>query len=195
MQGTRLIELIERIGNLLRGEQRRTGQAEGLHPVHLQVLDYLGRCNRFSDTPMAVARYLGATKGTLSQSVALLERKGLVIKQPDSRDKRVVHLKVTPAGERLSAEAGIAPGALLHLQGIKGAEVAQAEAVLETLLRALQRVNGARAFGQCRTCRHLLSLGEEGNRCGLTGEGLGPEETEQICAEHEARAERCRSGP
>ena len=64
-----------------------------------RVLHYLSVCNRYSDTPMAVTEYLGQTKGTVSQTLKVLEKKALLFKEPDKDDKRVMHLKLTEQGQ------------------------------------------------------------------------------------------------
>ena len=48
-----LLELVERLGNLMRTELRRAGSDESLQPVHLQSLIYLSKANRYSNTPQA----------------------------------------------------------------------------------------------------------------------------------------------
>ncbi|RLA18935.1 MAG: MarR family transcriptional regulator, partial [Gammaproteobacteria bacterium] len=98
MQQLTTLKLIERISTLLRTEQRKKYSALGLQPVHVQTLDYLASCNRFSDTPAALTDYLGLTKGTVSQTLQVLVRKGLIEKKQDDTDKRIVHLKTLPAG-------------------------------------------------------------------------------------------------
>ena len=95
MNQTNLYPLIERIGNLLRTELRKSGHDLGLQPVHLEALHFLSICNRYSDTPMAVTDYLGATKGTVSQTLKVLETKGYLTKVVDVKDRRVQHLKVS----------------------------------------------------------------------------------------------------
>lgn len=177
-----LLQLIERLGNLLRAEQRRA--APELQAVHLQVLDYLARCNRYSDTPAAVARYLGATKGTTSQSLAVLERHGYIARAPDARDRRVVHLQLSERGRELLANLVSAAEWRQALAALPEAERATAERVLEEFLRRLQAARGWRTFGQCHSCRHLLREGK-GFRCGLTREALSAADTGQICHEHE----------
>ncbi|MFN2812475.1 MarR family winged helix-turn-helix transcriptional regulator, partial [Escherichia coli] len=74
----------------------------------LSALHYLARCNRYSDTPLGVTEYLGLTKGTVSQSLKVLEGRGLISKLPDARDRRSVHLRLTDAGRAL-IEAVIPP--------------------------------------------------------------------------------------
>ena len=50
-----LLELVERLGNLMRSELRKAGSDESLQPVHLQAMIYLARANRYSNTPQALA--------------------------------------------------------------------------------------------------------------------------------------------
>jgi DNA-binding MarR family transcriptional regulator len=56
-----------------------------LQPVHLAAL----------------TEWLGSTKGTVSQTIGVLERKGLVAKRGDPDDRRRVHLQLTRAGQRV----------------------------------------------------------------------------------------------
>ncbi|GBD32530.1 hypothetical protein HRbin33_01500 [bacterium HR33] len=180
----RLLELVERLGALLRSYgNRRTG---GLQPVHLLALHYLSRCNRYSNTPGALAAYLGATRGTTSQSLDVLEWRGLVRRTSDSQDGRVVRLHLTAQGRRLlDRERRRLLTQLEQWERVRAQDLDTAEKVLEGLLRHLQRANNYRTFGLCRTCRHLLREGPGKFRCGLTLEPLTQAETGQICHEHE----------
>ena len=72
-----LFNIIERLANVLRQEVRAEGQSLGLQPVQQEALYYLSICNRYSDTTLAVTEYLGLTKGTVSQSLKVLENKTL----------------------------------------------------------------------------------------------------------------------
>lgn len=177
-----LLDLIERLGSLLRADQRRAGA--GLQPVHLQVLDYLARCNRFSDTPAAITAFLSATKGTVSQSLALLEREELVQRSEDAHDRRVTHFTLTRAGRRVLRAARLPPGWEEALTGLDAREQEAASRALAHLLQGLQQANGQRTFGQCRGCRHLQTSGSRW-RCGLNGESLSAVDTLHICHEHE----------
>src|SRR5436305_9438981 len=94
-----LLELVERLGNLMRSELRKSGSDEALQPVHVQALVYLSKANRYSNTPQALADYLGLTKGTVSQTLLLLDRRGLIERFEDDIDRRVVRLRPPAAGE------------------------------------------------------------------------------------------------
>jgi DNA-binding MarR family transcriptional regulator len=180
---SRLPDLLERIGRLLRGARHRTDQ---LNPAQWEALRYLGRANRYSRTPTALTRYLGSTKGTVSQTVIALERKGLVRRGDDPRDRRGVRLGLTSRGR-----ANLQRDPMAHLlEGVNPALFGRLESDLAELLVHLQRGNQHRPFGLCGTCRFFQrDVGEMGgggpHRCGLTLEPLAQSESEQICAEHE----------
>jgi len=172
------ILLLERLAALIHQAVREDAVRLGLLPVHMQILAYLGQANRYSDLPIAIAQYLGITRGTVSQSLAVLARKGLIRKQKDPRHGRRVHLHLTTAGQRLLTVGWSARLAqAMREAGVE--EEALAEA-LRDLLTALQRLNGQRAFGVCRQCAHFLSSAD-GWRCALTREPLQADQTQRIC--------------
>ncbi len=184
MAEQRLYELLEQIGNLLQGEQRAAGSGKGLLPVHLAALHYLARANRYSNTPAAVTEYLGLTKGTVSQSLQVLERGGYLKKRSDQRDGRVVRLQLTAKGRRLVLETAV-PALVRSAAGRLGRQsVEELERGLEELLRQMQRVRGGRSFGVCRTCR-FFERTAGGFRCGLSGERLSRSDSGLSCRDHE----------
>jgi len=177
------LDLIERLATVLRSDGRVSLGDTGLQPIHLDMLRYLDRCNRYSDTPGAVTEFLGLTKGTVSQSLQVLERKGLVERRPDDADGRVVHLSLTQRGRRLS-RSGPGPDwveAFARLSTVRRREL---EDGLRSLLTAVQRSRGGRAFGACHTCG-FFRREDHGFRCGLTEEPLSDFEIVQLCRENE----------
>lgn len=182
---TRLIELLERLGNLLRTERRLSAHTAALQPVHLQALSYLSRCNRYSNTPAAVTAFLGTTKGTASQSLSVLERAGLIARRPDADDRRVTRLRLTRKGRDVLEELLPLPEWEESMRALDGDATRICANTLESLLRARQASHGWRSFGVCRTCRHFLDEGGGAFRCGLTREPLQREDSQRICHEHE----------
>ncbi len=172
------ILLLERLAALIHQAVREEAARHRLLPVHMQILAYLAQANRYSDLPIAIAQYLGITRGTVSQSLAVLARRGLIVKEKDARHGRRVHLRLTPMGEKLLA--GGWASRLAQAMDVAGvAEDALTDA-LRGLLTGLQRLSGQRAFGVCRQCAHFLP--EAGGwRCGLTGEPLEADQTRRIC--------------
>ncbi|MEM7200750.1 MAG: MarR family winged helix-turn-helix transcriptional regulator [Planctomycetota bacterium] len=187
MAADRLYELLERLGTLLRSDARHVASRHGLQPAQLAALLYLTRCNRYSDTPMAVTEYLGVTKGTASQTLQRLQDKQLVSRSADAADGRRQRLRPTARGRRIAASV---PSETLSaaLQASVGRDF---EDALAGLLRQVQQANGSRTFGLCRTCRHFRrGQGAAAHQCGLTMEPLRDPEPERICREHEPRTDR-----
>ena len=185
MNSSRLYEHIERISNLVRTSVRKAGLIHGLQPVQTEALHYLSRCNHYSNTPVAVADYLGLTKGTVSQTLGVLVQDGFVKKTIDLKDRRVVHLQVTPRGEKVLND--LVPPQILTsgLENLPAAMNDQVGSLLELLLLALQQANGLKSFGTCKTCCHHR-VQENGLRmCGLTQEMLAEADGEKICREHD----------
>jgi MarR family transcriptional repressor of emrRAB len=180
--------VFERLAALLQQLVREDAARHGLLPVHLQVLGYLAQANRYSNIPIAVASYLGITRGTVSQTLAMLERKGLISRSNDDRHGRRVHLQLTAAGEEVLA--GSWPQRLDVLLAAGGVDLDELASQLRAVLGSLQRLNDRQAFGQCRECAHFLE--ERGiHRCGLTGETLAVDQTIRICREwSDPRADR-----
>ncbi|NIQ00808.1 MAG: MarR family transcriptional regulator [Nitrospinaceae bacterium] len=177
-------QFLERLGNLIRSQTRRSGGEYGLQPVHLNALYYFSVCNKYSDTLLALADYLGQTRGTTSQTLKLLEERGLISRRPDANDGRVVHLKLTAAGRKMvrhfwptpvlsAAESALAPQQWLAIRD-----------QLKLLLLACQQSNGHKTFAVCRTCRHHEKRGRSGF-CALTQEPLTEDDAGRICREHE----------
>ncbi len=184
MNASNLYEYLERISNLVRTSIRKTGLVHDLQPVQTEALHYLSRCNHYSNTPVAVAEYLGLTKGTVSQTLGVLVQDGFVKKTIDLKDRRVVHLQVTPRGEKVLNDLVPPPILTSALENLPTEINDQVGPLLEQLLMALQRANGLKTFGACKTCCHHR-LQENGLRmCGLTQEMLAEADGEKICREH-----------
>lgn len=180
-----IYDYLERIGNLVRMGARRVEAMKGLQPVQIEALHYLSSCNRYSNTPLAVAEYLGLTKGTVSQSLSVLESYGLIEKIPDVSDRRVVRLVLTPLGNELIKEA--IPPRLLDI-AVESLSEERRQAIVDALasmLQAMQRANQLKSFGLCKTCRHHRHEADGNRWCGLTREPLLPADAEKICREHD----------
>ena len=175
---------LERLARVMRAREH----GDGLNPAQREALRYLARANRFSNTPGALTRYLGATKGTISQTVMTLERKGLIAKA--ARDARAVRLSLTDKGRdmlardpwtELAADAGELGGKTRRRMQ-RGLE--------ELLAREVQRA-GLASFGICASCRFFREKGRDGDAggphlCMLFEAALTAEDADRICIEHAA---------
>jgi DNA-binding MarR family transcriptional regulator len=186
MDALRIHTLLERLGSLVRADLRRAASQRGVALAQLEALHYLAICNRYSDTPAGVAEFLGATKGTTSQTLRTLAQKGLIDKHADAADARKIHCALTDAGRALVAETLPAPllaEAFPQPSDPNDIEAAHLAAALTALLRRIQQRHALRTFGQCGTCTHFRHV-EDGFRCGLTSEPLSQSDSQLICREH-----------
>lgn len=182
-QASRLADLVERLGRLIRSQIHESGMV----PAQWDALRYLARCNRFSNTPGALAKYLHATKGTVSQTLNALEQKGLISREPDPASGRVVRLALTGKGRTLAARDP-SPELSKNARALTQRDAEAAERALAAMLGAMQREHGYKPFGICHDCRHFQRNAKQSNPhwCGLLNEKLSENDSNAICAEHEA---------
>lgn len=152
---------------------------DDLNPVQIAALDYLARANRFSRSPSHVADYLGTTRGTMSQTLKALARKGYVSEIRSEVDRRSISFGLTAKGRNAATRAGLLDAAIA---GLDADAQAQLEARLSGLLRGVLAANGGRAFGLCRDCTHHR-VTEDGGFCALLSVPLAPSEVSEICHE------------
>lgn len=180
-----ILILLERIGRVLQND----GHSEGLKPTQWEALRYFARANRFSRSPSGLTAYLGMTKGTVSQTVSALERKGLIEKATGDADRRQIRIEVTAKGKKLLNRDPLeAMGALLSRLPARQRQALKDD--LGDFLRATLRQRDGRPFGACKTCRYFQknAAGGAPHKCGLLEEPLSSTDKEMICVEHEAAA-------
>ena len=183
MEKVDVFDLIERMAALIRSEERKKCTELGLQPVHLQVLDYLSRCNRYSDTPAALTNYLGMTRGTVSQTLLLLAKKGFIKKTTDATDRRMVHLSLLDEGNAILKQARSSELFNQAASLFKEHNFINNEEMFMKALTSLQKANKSQSFGQCQTCKYFTTT-PSGFSCGLTKEQLSQSDGEKLCQEH-----------
>lgn len=185
----RVIVLLDRIGRLTRELQF----ADGLNPAQWEALRFLAQANKYSRSPTALADYLGATKGTVSQTLIALESKGLITRCKKTEDRRQVDLCLTDAGQAMLGKDPMQT--LEHAAGEVALELG-AEMVkgLSRLLHDLQTRNQINEFGVCQDCSLFcvssqaalaaLEAQPVSGTCGNTGETIDAAEKTKICVNY-----------
>ncbi|GEO81085.1 MarR family winged helix-turn-helix transcriptional regulator [Pararhodospirillum oryzae] len=93
-------ELLTQVGRLAHSR----GFTGGLNPAQWMALRYFSQANESVATVMKFAEHYGSSRGTASQSISALVRKGYLARQP-SRGKKSSHvLALTEAGRALIAQ-------------------------------------------------------------------------------------------
>ncbi|MGE3874113.1 MAG: MarR family winged helix-turn-helix transcriptional regulator [Parvibaculaceae bacterium] len=183
--GSGIIYALERLARLMRAAEF----GNGLNPAQWEALRFLARANRFSNSPGALTRYLGATKGTISQTVKALERKKLIEKSERPGEKRSVVLRLTPAGTEMTAKdpwtALARSSEALGGKTRRRMEKGLAEMLAQEIARRV-----APSFGICTACRFWRADARQDDArgphlCMLFDEPLSAAETSQICIAHE----------
>jgi DNA-binding MarR family transcriptional regulator len=177
---------LERLARLMRSREHE----DGLNPAQREALRFLARANRFSDSPAALTRYLGATKGTVSQTLMALERKGFVTKAKREGGRKSIRLTLTPKGrEALSRDpwAGLARTA----EKLGGKTRRRMQRGLDELLAEELKRGTLASFGVCASCRYFREGGRMTDArgphlCMLFEDALTSEDSQQICIEHVA---------
>ncbi|MFW5443723.1 MAG: MarR family winged helix-turn-helix transcriptional regulator [Methylococcaceae bacterium] len=184
MKNPTVFDLIEYMAALIRSEERRRCTELKLQLVHFQVLEYLSLCNKYSDTPAAITSYLGMTRGTVSQTLILLEKKDLIEKKQDQVDKRVFHIQLLKKGFDSLNKAkptDLFEKATKILE--KNSSIINGKEIFIEALTALQKANNSQSFGICKTCKNF-SKTSTGFFCELTQEKLSKSDSQKICQEH-----------
>lgn len=184
MKSPTVFDLIEYMAALIRSEERRRCTVLKLQLVHFQVLEYLSICNKYSNTPATIASYLGITRGTISQTLILLEKRAFIAKKQDQIDKRILHIQLLKKGFNTYQKAKpteLFEKATKILE--KNTSVPDGERIFIEALTAIQKANNSLSFGICNTCKNFTKA-SPGYFCELTQEKLSKSDSEKICQEH-----------
>ena len=108
------------------------------------VLHHFIRLGLTEQSPAQLADAIQVTRGTMTSTLARMERSGLVSISPDPNDGRAKVVSITDAGKamRASCIAAVVPLLPLVEQSLTADEL---QLVMQLLQRLRQRLDGARA--------------------------------------------------
>lgn len=189
----RIAELLVHVGRAARSEDA----GSGLTAAQWTCLRFFARANGSTRTPSGFASFQATTRGTASQIVKSLERKGLVVGTRSDRDRRSVSFDLTERGHTMLADDPLRD--LIDL--IDGLAAAERDSFLTTLSRlavslALQRE--VPVFGTCQDCSHFARSGGTAY-CACMAEELASVDIIKLCASYnpipESLSQGDRNGP
>jgi DNA-binding MarR family transcriptional regulator len=180
-----IIQPLERLTRLMRVVEH-DGE---LNPAQWEALRYLARANRFSNSPGALTRFLGSTKGTVSQTLKALERKGLVAKSQRETERRSVCLVLTDKG-RATLKTDPSVAFSKSIDDLNGKTKRRLAKGLRVFLEAELARQEQPSFGMCSTCRYYREKGRDTDlngphACMLFEVGLSDADAALICVEHQ----------
>lgn len=187
----RLQDGLERLAGLNRVEQWRIASAQGLNPTQLMLLNLLGRPG-FDDLRVQdIARELGLSQPTVTDSLTALERKGLVARASDAQDRRAVRNRLTEQGRE--ALLSLRGGLTLTGKALSGLSAKEQGDLLQLLIKMIRTLldDGQMPMQRmCVTCRHFrpqMSPGTDTPHfCDFVRAPFGSQDLRIDCGEHDA---------
>lgn len=133
----RVTYLVKRLESAVRRDMDAVLQAQGLTTPQYAALSILGRSPGLSSAQLARRAFV--TAQSMQVMVAAFVRNGLVAKQPDTRNPRVLHLNLTEAGQGVLARSQEAADRLEErmVAGLSEAQVRALRDAMDTCVRNL----------------------------------------------------------
>ena len=155
--------------------------AGGLTQAQWMAIRFFARANRFSRTVSGFAQFHATTRGTASQTVAMLVDKGYLARSRSERDARSVRFDLTALARKTLCDDPL--GQVTRAAGKLGAaERNRLTGQLRAMLVDIETQNGQATTGVCRLCGHLDNRGgPDGAQCLLMKESLETAELEELC--------------
>jgi len=185
-----LASALRRLAHLAHTSSWDQWATQRLTPTQRRILDVVAS-RRESLTLSALARELGVTPATASDSVGALESKGLVQKRRSDVDGRALALMLTSEGKSSVIALAARPD---PLQDAFGALTADEQEVFYRsamkMIRGLQESGALPVSRMCVRCRHFEPFRspetQYPHHCHLAGSPLADRHLRLECPEHEA---------
>ncbi len=174
----RIADLLVHVGRAARSEESRSD----LTATQWACLRFFAAANGSTRTPSGFACFQATTRGTASQIIKSLERRGLIQRHRSVRDRRSVRFDLTETGRATLQRDPL--GDLIHaIDRLDWTERAPFLSTLSRLASVLSGLRNVPAFGTCRDCSHFTPKGDHGY-CACMAETLSIEEIDKLCASH-----------
>lgn len=185
----RLQDGLQRIAAVLRADEWGVTEGLGLNPTQLHLLTYLAGRGAGGMRVKAIAAHLGVSQPTATDSIAALERKGLIEKRPDPADARAVAVRATAAGRNLVRLAGRAVTLTGQaLEGLAEADQAALLVLIVKVIRALQQAGAVPVQRSCVGCAHFRPHvhrdGRRPHHCAFVDAAFGDRDLRLDCHDH-----------
>lgn len=183
----RIAEAVSKIASVLRAENWAAAVPEGLNPAQADILQLVAR--RSGGVRQSwIARQLGVSAASTSDSVSALARKGYVDRTHDADDGRVTIVRVTSEGNGALGRMRATPSVVSDV--LDAATDAEQSTILAMLLVLIGRMQAMGRFPETRTCVSCIHFGARAGShaqhlCRLLDMPLPAERLRIDCPEHE----------
>lgn len=186
----RLHDGIERLATLYRLEERQASAPNGLNPTQLGILRLLQR-RKTGFRVKTIARELGLSQPTITDSLLSLERKNFIARLSDPHDARGLLIHPTEEGRAaLASVQGQMSFMQTALAGLSRKEQAALLHIMIKMIRELLHDQAMPVQRMCVTCRHFRPEAAPGTArphyCELVRAHFTSADLQVDCGEHDA---------
>ena len=185
----RVREGLARVATVLRVDDWSRSKAASVNPTQYAILEHLE--GRLAGAGIKdISSQLGVSQPTVTDSVAALERKGLVDRRSAPEDRRAVLLRLTVAGHSALRAGdviqGVAERAVSALPSDRQEELL---VTLISMIRQLQEAGDIPIQRMCVSCRHFRpnarADADRPHHCAFVDAAFGAQDLRVDCREHE----------
>ncbi len=190
---SKIVAALERLNQAFRVLLWEQAQHHGLSPIQIQILVFILHHDTSLGRVGHLAREFGLTAATVSDAVSALEDKKLLARVTSRQDRRIINLKLTPAGRRLSNKlSGWAEPIRDAVTALPQREQFSALQTFLKLIESLQQAEVVTVARMCTTCRFFGKNAHPGSpaphHCNLLDKPLTVAGLRVDCAEHEPQS-------
>lgn len=146
----KIVAALDRIARGIRAHRQSVATGVGLSSLQVELLRLLGEGEPPPATPGALAVELGVRQPTVSDSLRVLEQKGLVVREHAAGDRRSIMAVLTDEGRAVTERLGEADRLLRD--AIATLAPGGQEQTLAVLLEVIERMLRSGVIDVARTC-------------------------------------------
>ncbi|MBY5933530.1 winged helix DNA-binding protein [Tateyamaria omphalii] len=174
----RIAELLVHIGRAARSEDANTE----LTAAQWTCLRFFARANGTTRTPSAFASFQATTRGTASQIIKSVERRGLIVGTRSEHDRRSFCFDLTDEGRAMLAQDPLRD-LIKVIDGLGASKRDRFLATLSEIASALALQRDVPSFGTCRGCTHFGTSGDAAY-CACMSAELAADDIAKLCASY-----------
>lgn len=182
----KIVAALEKISEVFRVLLWTEAKEHKLSPIQMQLLIFIKYHNSDKQRRIAsMAREFNLTKATISDSIKVLEQKGLIKRTDDAFDSRSFNFSLTDQGTKLT---GMIENFTLPLDGaIATLSPQQKDQFLMSVLDLIYRLNQTGIIStqrMCYSCFYYRGDMQQNHFCNLMQKPLAIDELRIECPEH-----------
>jgi DNA-binding MarR family transcriptional regulator len=182
----KIVAALEKISEVFRVLLWTEAKEHKLSPIQMQLLIFIKYHSADKQRRIAsMAREFNLTKATISDSIKVLEQKGLIKRSDDALDSRSFNFSLTDQGMKLT---GMIENFTLPLDGaIATLSSQQKDQFLMSVLDLIFRLNQNGIIStqrMCYTCFYYDGDRQQNHHCNLMQKPLAVDELRIECPEH-----------